>query len=289
MKNFFFYTLLISSVFVNAQTQQNINKNSGTVSNVISTIDSIRFTGSSTNMEVVLQNGTIESHSISDIVNVNFASASQHSCGAESVHNPNLTYGNMTDQEGNVYKTIVIGTQEWTAENLKTSIYRNGDPIATNLSDTDWLNTQIGAWVFYNNDSQYECPYGKLYNWYAVSDPRHVCPTGWHEPTVGEWTILTEYLGGEAVAGGKMKTIGVDYWLSPNTSALNQSGFSGLPGGLRNGNGAIYNIGVTGNWWSSTLLEPGSAWVNYMYYQDGNTSNGTTSSQAGFSVRCLKD
>jgi uncharacterized protein (TIGR02145 family) len=289
MKNFFFYTLLISSVFVNAQTQQNINKNSGTVSNSISTIDSIRFTGSSTNMEVVLQNGTIESHSISDIVNVNFASASQHSCGAESVHNPNLTYGNMTDQEGNVYKTIVIGTQEWMAENLKTSIYRNGDAIATNLSDTDWFNTQIGAWVFYNNDSQYECPYGKLYNWYAVSDPRHVCPTGWHEPTEGEWTILTDYLGGEAVAGGKMKTIGMQYWLSPNTSALNESGFSGLPGGLRNGNGVIYNIGETGKWWSSTLREPGEAWLIYLVYLDGNASSGGTSAQSGFSVRCLKD
>ena len=289
MKNIFFYLVLFSSLFTDAQTQQNINENSGTVSNIITTIDSIHFNASSTIMEVVLQNGTIESHSISDIINVNFAFASQHSCGAESVHNPNLIYGNMTDQEGNVYKTIVIGTQEWMAENLKTSIYRNGDPIATNLSDTDWFNTQIGAWAFYNNDSQFECPYGKLYNWYAVSDPRHLCPTGWHEPAEGEWTILTDYLGGEAVAGGKMKTIGMQYWLSPNTSALNESGFSGLPGGLRNGNGAIYNIGETGKWWSSTLREPGEAWLIYLVYLDGNSSSGGTSTQSGFSVRCLKD
>jgi uncharacterized protein (TIGR02145 family) len=144
------------------------------------------------------------------------------------------------------------------------------------------------------NSKIYKSKYrGAFYNWYSINAEtngnKNVCPMGWHVPTDEEWITLVLFLGGESVAGGKMKTIGVDYWLSPNTSALNQSGFSGLPGGLRNGNGAIYNIGVTGNWWSSTLLEPGSAWVNYMYYQDGNTSNGTTSSQAGFSVRCLKD
>jgi uncharacterized protein (TIGR02145 family) len=256
MKNSFIILLSIVSLSALAQTRQNINKNTGTVSNVLTTIDSIRFNGSSTNMEVVLQNGAVESHSISDIQNVNFISASQHSCGATNVHNPNLNYGSMTDQEGNVYKTIVIGDQEWMAENLKTSIYRNGDTIAKNLTSGEWHNTiytQIGAWAFYNNDSQYECPYGKLYNWYAVADPRHVCPTGWHEPTDTEWTILTNYLvGGQVAAGGKLKTTGTQYWIEPNQDAINESGFSGLPGGYRYYGGDFLKVGNSGYWWSSS-------------------------------------
>jgi len=125
----------------------------------------------------------------------------QHTCGATNVHNPDKTYGTMTDQQGNVYKTIVIGTQEWMAENLKTTIYRNGNAIANITDYTQWSGLTTGAWASYANDSQLDCPYGKLYNWYAVADPRHVCPTGWHVPTDGEWTSLTDYLGGEAISG----------------------------------------------------------------------------------------
>jgi len=292
MKNFFFYLLLFTSFITAAQTQQNINKNTGTVSNVLTTIDSIRFNGSSTTMEVVLQDGTVESHSISDIQNVNFISASQHSCGATNVHNPNLSYGSMTDQQGNVYKTIVIGNQEWMAENLKTNIYRNGEPITTNLTFEEWLNsaiTQIGAWTFYYNNSQYDCPYGKLYNWYAVADPRHVCPSGWHEPTDGEWTTLTDYLGGESVAGGKMKSTGLQYWISPNTDATNESGFSGLPGGSRFSLGEFSNIGLNGMWWSSSENAIAYAWDRSLNYDDANAVRFPPNKTNGSYVRCLRD
>ena len=292
MRNYFFYLLLFSSLISAAQTQQNINKNTGTVSNLLTTIDSIRFSGSSTTMEVVLQNGTVESHSISDIINVNFASASQHSCGANSVHNPNLSYGNMTDQQGNVYKTIVIGNQEWMAENLKTSIYRNGESIATNLTYVEWLNsaiTQIGAWTFYNNISQYDCPYGKLYNWYAVADPRHVCPLGWHEPTDGEWTTLIDYLGGESVAGGKLKSTGLQYWIGPNTDATNESGFSGLPGGSRFSSGQFSNIGLNGIWWSSSENAIAYAWDRSLNYDDASAIRFPPNKTNGSFVRCLRD
>jgi uncharacterized protein (TIGR02145 family) len=294
MKNSFIILLCIISFSALAQTRQNINKNTGTVSNLLITIDSIRFNGSSTNMEVVLQNGIVESHSISDIQNVKFISPSQHSCGADSVHNPNLNYGSMTDQEGNVYKTIVIGTQEWMAENLKTSIYRNGEPITTNLTDIEWentTNTQIGAWAYYNNDSQNDCPYSKLYNWYAVADPRHVCPTGWHEPTDDEWTTLTDYLGGESVAGGKMKSTGSQNWLSPNTEATNESGFSGLPGGLRyNDNGTFDFFGFYGYWWSSLESSTTRAWSRAMNYYIGNAYRYSYQFKFyGLSVRCLRD
>jgi uncharacterized protein (TIGR02145 family) len=132
--------------------------------------------------------------------------SSFHNCGATNVHNPDKTYGTMTDQQGNVYKTIVIGTQEWMAENLKTSIYRNGEAIANVTDGNQWSGLTTGAWCYYENNSQYDCPYGKLYNWFAVSDSRKVCPTGWHVPTQGEWTTLTNYLGGESIAGGKMKS-----------------------------------------------------------------------------------
>ena len=292
MKNSFIILLSIISFCSLGQTLQNINKNNGTVSNVLTTIDSIRFNGSSTTMEVVLQNGTIESHTISDIININFVLASQHSCGADSVHNPNLNYGSMTDQQGNVYKTIVIGSQEWMAENLKTSIYRNGEPIATNLTNAEWentINTQIGAWAFYNNDSLYDCPYGKLYNWYAVADSRHVCPMGWHVPTDGEWTILTDYLG-VSVAGGKMKTTGTQYWLSPNAAATNESGFSALPGGFRNMNdGGFYIVGSNGDWWSSSENGAYFAWVRNLNYDNGGADQDLNNKQHGFSVRCLRD
>jgi uncharacterized protein (TIGR02145 family) len=217
----------------------------------------------------------------------------QHTCGATNVHNPDKTYGSMTDQEGNVYKTIVIGTQEWMAENLKTSIYRNGDPIATNLTDAEWidtLNTQIGAWAYYNNDSQYDCPYGKLYNWYAVADSRNVCPTGWHVPTDSEFTTLTDYLGGEGDSGGKMKTTGFQYWINPNQSASNESGFSVLPGGGRyHTDGDFDHVGSLGYWWSSSEFDINFVWSLGLVYFAGNAGQGSNLKQNGFSVRCLMD
>jgi uncharacterized protein (TIGR02145 family) len=290
MKNFFFSLLLFSSLISSSQTQQNINKNTGTASNAIATIDSIRFNDSSTNMEVVLQSGTVESHSLSDIINVNFASASQHSCGADSVHNPNINYGSMTDQQGNVYKTIVIGSQEWMAENLKTTIYRNGNAIANITDNAQWSGLTTGACVSLNNNTQFDCPYGKLYNWYAVVDPRHLCPTGWHEPTDGEWTTLTDYLGGVEVAGGKMKTTGLQYWQSSNTDATNESGFSGLPGGYRYYfNGDFNDVGDYGYWWSSSEYDANNAWSRFLFYDFGNAYQGYGSKQGGFSVRCLRD
>ena len=195
-----------------------------------------------------------QSYIIPGISAANSKTGLAHTCGATSVHNSDKTYGTMTDQEGNVYKTIVIGTQEWMAENLKTSIYRNGDVIENVTNNVQWSNLTTGALASYNNDSQYDCPYGKLYNWYAVADPRHVCPTGWHEPTDGEWTMLTDYLGGEAVAGGKMKSTFTQYWLYLNQYATNESGFSALPGGYSGNSGFVFvGNGVTGGVLRRTL------------------------------------
>jgi uncharacterized protein (TIGR02145 family) len=200
----------------------------------------------------------------------------------------------MTDQQGNVYKTIVIGTQEWMAENLNTSIYRNGDAIPTNLDNGTWQNTTSGAWAYYNNDVSYACPYGKLYNWYACVDARQLCPVGWHVPTNAEWTVLTDFLGGEAVAGGKMKTTGTieaatGLWYSPNTGATNSSGFSGAPGGFRDDFGDYFNFGYKGYWWSSSENDTNNAWNRYLNYNNDIANRNVFNKPYGFSVRCLRD
>jgi uncharacterized protein (TIGR02145 family) len=219
-----------------------------------------------------------------------------HSCGATNVHNPDKTYGTMTDQQGNVYKTIVIGTQEWMAENLKTTFYRNGDAIANVTDDVQWSGLTTGAWSYYNNDSQYDCPYGKLYNWYAVTDPRNVCPTGWHVPTDAESSILINYLdpnaaGGDNfnIASGKMKSTGIQYWISPNVAADNSSGFSGLPSGGRYDDGSFNYFGGSGISWSTTETVTNLAWVRYLRYYDSAANRGTWTKLGGFSVRCLRD
>jgi uncharacterized protein (TIGR02145 family) len=195
----------------------------------------------------------------------------------------------MTDQQGNVYKTIVIGAQEWMAENLKTTIYRNGNAIANITDNAQWYGLTTGAWASDNNDSQNDCPFGKLYNWYAVADPGHVCPTGWHVPTDDEWTTLTDYLGGAAAAGGKMKTTGLQYWISPNTDATNESGFSGLPGGYRSYGGDFNFVGDNGYWWSSSEYGAFYAWYRFLNYSNGSANQNSNGKQFGFSVRCLRD
>src|SRR5205085_6409714 len=134
---------------------------------------------------------------------------------------------------------------------LSVSTYLNGDTIPSITDPTIWASLTTGAYCYYNNDSTtYAATYGKLYNWYAVNDPRGLAPLGWHIPSDAEWTTLENCLGGSSVAGGAMKETGITYWLSPNTSATNSSGFTGLPGGYRNpSDGSFYLISSNGIWW----------------------------------------
>jgi uncharacterized protein (TIGR02145 family) len=200
---------------------------------------------------------------------------------------------NITDVDGNTYKTVTIGTQQWMAENLKVSKYNDGTTIPNITDNTQWSNLTTGAWCYYNNDAANNAKYGKLYNWYAVSPTtngnKNVCPTGWHVPTDAEWTVLTDFLGGASVAGGKMKEVGTTNWKSPNTDAMNTSLFSALPGGHRSNGGGYSNIGYTGYWWSSTELNTLNAWSRDLNSTIGLASRGSHYKKIGFSVRCLRD
>ena len=159
----------------------------------------------------------------------------------------------VTDVDGNVYLTVQIGDQLWMAENLKTIHYRNGDAISKISDNTEWINnTNSGAYCYYKNNSDHKDVYGCLYNWGAVKDNRKIAPEGWHIPGDPEWRELIEFLGGSNVAGGKMKEEGTTHWLSPNTGATNESGFTALPGGDRDGTGIFLNMGIGGIFWSST-------------------------------------
>ncbi len=202
------------------------------------------------------------------------------------------TSSNPTDADGNVYNTVTIGNQLWMKENLKTSKYRNGDPIPTNLSNFDWQNTTSGAYAIYNNDVANNATYGKLYNWYAVADSRNLCPVGWHVPSDAEWTTLINFLGGIYEAGGKLKSTS-SLWTAPNTGATNESGFSGLPGGVRNvnNNGNFTNFGTDGAWWSSSPYTTADSWYFGLSYSVGSSYLGNlgVNKAFGFSVRCLRD
>lgn len=207
------------------------------------------------------------------------------------------TYG-LEDVDGNGYHSVVIGAQEWMQENLKTTKYRDGSPIGNVSVANDWANLSTGAYAIYNNDPANLVTYGMLYNWYAVVDAHELCPTGWHAPSDVEWDALAASLGGESVAGGKMKstgniTDGTGLWYSPNTRATNSSGFTGLPAGLlgdTNGGLPFVFGGVQsyGAWWST---DGDSDFASFRQLQDTHSSldHYTNYSRNGKSVRCVKD
>jgi uncharacterized protein (TIGR02145 family) len=200
------------------------------------------------------------------------------------------------DIDGNVYKIITIGTQTWMAENLKTIKYNDGTviPLITDGWYTASLNSSPGyCWYGAPNESTNLTTYGALYNWYAIdtlsNGNKNVCPTGWHVPTDGEWTTLTDALGGTVGAGGKMKEAGLAHWKTPNTGATNESGFAGLPGGYRRQFNEDYAIGGDVYWWSYSEGVPNEAWYRNLTYNNGNVSRYDNNKGSGMSVRCLRD
>jgi len=193
----------------------------------------------------------------------------------------------VTDIDGNTYLPVTICNQTWTKSNLNVSHYRNGDVIPQVTDPTQWANLTTGAWCYYNNDPANGAIYGKMYNWYAVNDPRGLAPQGWHVPTDTEWNTLITCLGGNAVAGGKMKEVGTTYWSTPNLGATNSSRFTGLPGGQRNYFGNFETIQI-GSWWSSNEIG-NFAYQRSIFYDTTTVVRSGLGKLTGISVRCVKD
>jgi uncharacterized protein (TIGR02145 family) len=218
----------------------------------------------------------------------------------------NIPGPNITDIDGNTYQSVKIGGQTWIKQNLNVSKYSDGTLIPEVSDPIEWNNLTTGAWCYYNNDLANGPIYGKLYNWYAVAGiydedsaydttlRKKLAPTGWHIPSnsecvcESEWTQLINFLGGNYVAGGKIKEEGTLHWQSPN-SASNISGFTALPGGYRGNFGAFENITNRAGFWTSSESDFSSAWFHFLYNDLVFIQNENNTKKTGYSVRCVKD
>jgi uncharacterized protein (TIGR02145 family) len=194
----------------------------------------------------------------------------------------------VTDVDGNIYQGVKIGTQIWLNKNLMVTKYQNRDTIYEVTPDGLWQNLLSGGWSNIDNTADNNETYGKLYNWFAVSDERKLCPQGWKIPSDEEWTILTSYLGGLDVAGGKLKSTGITFWGIPNAWANNLSFFTGLPSGYRDQLGLFFGVGYYAIWWTSTS-NGAEAWSRYVYNEFNYASKETLSKNQGLSIRCLSE
>ena len=201
-----------------------------------------------------------------------------------------FTTEGVADFEGNKYIIINIGNQVWMAENLKATEYNDGTSISLVTDNRAWISLTSPGYCWYNNDqTTNKYTYGALYNWYAVSTGM-LCPTGWHIPGDADWSTLITYLGGENIAGGKLKESGTLHWLSPNSGATNENGFMALPSGDRIGaDGSFYNINGYAIYWSSDQSSFTQAIDRVLVFNDTNFRIGYDNMTAGFSIRCIKD
>jgi uncharacterized protein (TIGR02145 family) len=197
--------------------------------------------------------------------------------------------GSIKDFDENVYTSVVIGTQIWMIENLKTTHFNNGSEIPLITNNTAWSSLSSQGYCWYNNDeSSNKSTYGALYNWFTVNTG-NLCPSGWHVPKKEEWDILATYLGGDNFAGGKLKETGNAHWLSPNVGATNESGFTGLPGGQRDNSGTFLFLGIVGFWWANTSSSSDWAYSRELDNDYSDFFSFNDIKRFGFSVRCVKD
>ncbi|MEI6853681.1 MAG: fibrobacter succinogenes major paralogous domain-containing protein [Bacteroidota bacterium] len=209
-------------------------------------------------------------------------------CKKKDDNNDSSSETTVTDIDGNVYNIITIGTQKWMKENLKVNHYRDGSTIPNVTDAAQWQGLTSGAYCNYNNDAGNAATYGHIYNWYTVADGRKLAPAGWHIPTEAEWNTLISFLGGETIAGGKLKETGTSHWLAPNIGATNETGFTGLAAGDRTYSGNYVKLGETGTWWSSSS-DGTYAWefITGNFGSDIGEEGGIYT--YGHSVRCVKD
>ena len=205
------------------------------------------------------------------------------------VFNPSLTYGSISDIDGNNYKTIQIGNQVWMAENLKTTRYNDGEAIPLVTENSNWSNLTAHGYSWYSNSSvTYKDVYGALYNWYAAASGK-LCPAGWHVFSESELNVLKTFLGGGTDTGSKMKETETTHWASPNALTTNASGWTGLPGGRRNEEGIFTSIGFVGYWWSATEYSSTAAVDAMLYWDFTFLDSNNYKKTNGMSVRCVKD
>jgi uncharacterized protein (TIGR02145 family) len=245
-------------------------------------------------MEIFVD-GSINTYNVEDIISIELVDSTKLKINLLS-SSENI---NIADLDSIIFITtdcteILIGTQTWMCRNLDVDHYRNGDEIPQVKDPSIWANFKKGAWCYYNNDPTLGAIYGKLYNWYAVNDPRGLAPDGWHIPSDAEWITLSTYLGGESIAGGKLKSIGTieagdGFWHSPNKSATNETGFSALPGDYRCIDGVFNVIGSYGYWWSSTEANKASAWNIHLNSFTSSSYRDSNYKYYGQAIRCVKD
>ena len=208
----------------------------------------------------------------------------------------------VTDIDGNTYKTVRIGDQVWMAENLTVTRYRNGDPLAGVTELDEWVVLEAGAWCESDNDPEKGKAYGKLYNWYAVNDPRGLAPEGWRVPTEEDWQTLEQHLGmkpeelgevefrgNEHNVGGKLKETGTAHWSQPNTGATNETGFAARAGGYRDNDGPFNFFGKYASFWTATEADHGRVWFRGMATNENGVYRFSFNKKCGFSVRCIKE
>jgi len=213
-----------------------------------------------------------------------------------------FTFTECKDGDNNYYPVVQINSQLWMAENLRSTKYNDGTAIPNIIVDATWNATTTGAFCDYNNTPANSTIYGRLYNWYAADNNaatkmasnggKNVCPTSWHVVSDAEWTALTDFLGGEVVAGGKLKETGTTHWITPNFGSTNETGFTALPGGFRLPPGTFYSVGSQGYWWSSTEYSTSNAWSQHMNFNISNLMRANDVNgikRQGYSVRCLRD
>lgn len=208
----------------------------------------------------------------------------------------------LTDLDGNHYRTVKIGDKCWMADNLRTTSFSDGTIISNYPVEADWRTTSTAAWVYYGNQSSNDDDYGKIYNWFAVTDSRGICPAGWNVPGDDDWKSMeqaigmanddadgTGWRGNKENVGGKLKTTGTEFWETPNEGASNESGFSGMPSGLRYPDGRFVSLGRSAFYWTSTWHSISEAYGRAIVFSRGEVSRGIYRKDFGFSVRCILD
>ncbi len=225
---------------------------------------------------------------------LNFTNGNCNECQIKISVKPNPTFGlsdDIIDIDGNKYKSIYIGKQEWMASNLAVTRFNDGSPIQYVKDNSNWKSNKSPGYCYYNNYENIK--FGKLYNWYAINGSmngnKNICPNGWHVPNYDELTILSDFLGGDTISGSKLKEVGNLSWINNNLDATNSTLFSALPGGYRGATGNFYNNGLEGYFWLSTELNSNYSFSFSLKSTNPMINNAKSLKSYGYSVRCIKD